>query len=341
MRQDRSSVHQRPARTFDRVSSKGKTHEAGSTAAAPSSLRDKTDTGRKRLLSGKDFGRAPPKREFYVWGRRTVEAYLSDLQTSENIEATSLTLHLIGDKAGKVPAQLKPSVDNAKSLGIKIQLHTSQEDETWPLDSDEPLNHQRVCLRVPSIPTKSVFDAVARVKDASSANLRGCVGIVLDQIQDPRNFGAILRSAAFFGVKFVAFAQDRQADLSPLVLKTSAGGAFSVDLVPVVNVSRTLTQLKDAGAWIVGTALKESQPLSAVPIDRPYIVVLGNEAKGLRPEVARQCDYLARIPGGALTVDSLNVSVAAGVVLSHFAPDAQQAHEPDLDTADTPDLTEE
>ncbi|MGY3803523.1 23S rRNA (guanosine(2251)-2'-O)-methyltransferase RlmB [Pigmentibacter ruber] len=257
-----------------------------------------------------------PLKEIFIWGRRTVEAFLSNLhQQGKEIENSKYALHIIVDKANKAPSQLKPSVESAQLLGIKIVPH--QSNETWPLaDSGEELNHQRICLKIPEYPIQYISEAIEVIKSANSESQHGCVGLVLDQIQDPRNFGAIIRSAAFFGVKFIVYGTDRQADISSLVLKTSAGGAFSISLIPAVNINRALQQIKEAGAWIVGTALGEnSSNLKDLPIDRAWVGVLGNEEKGLRNEVLKNCDYIVQIPGGKGTVDSLNVSVAAGILI--------------------------
>lgn len=261
------------------------------------------------------FDRMP--RELFIWGRRTVEAFLANLQQETRIDATQYVLHIIVDKAMKAPSQLKPLVESAEVLGIKIVPHTSAE-ETWPLvDSSESLNHQRICLKIPKYPTEDLSTAIKVIKNAHAEGTSGCLGVVLDQVQDPRNFGAIIRNAAFFGARFVVYGTDRQADISSLVLKSSAGGAFSVTLVPVVNINRALVAFKDAGAWIVGTALSdEAKPLASLAKDRAWITVFGNEGKGLRSEVMKNCDCIVKIPGGTGTVDSLNVSVACGVVLS-------------------------
>ena len=219
----------------------------------------------------------------------------------------------MGDTAGKVPSQFKDTVDLATNLGIKIRICKGHEDESWPLPPDEGLQHQRVALSVPSYPTDSLYDL-----DLQQGS-KGCVGIVLDQVQDPRNFGAILRSAAFFGCSFAVYGEDRQAPLTSTVLKASAGGAFSLQLSPVVNLNRALKHFKDKGLWIIGSSLADtSVDLKSVPLDRPYVLVLGNEGKGLRQEIANKCDYLVKIPGGSSTLDSLNVSVACGILLERL-----------------------
>ena len=259
-------------------------------------------------------------REIFIWGRRTVEAFLANLHQSGDVDNTKYALHIIVDKSHKAPSQLKPSVESAQLLGIKVVPHDSAE-ETWPLaDASEELNHQRVCLKVPEYPVQNIVEAINVVKSANENSEHGCVGIVLDQVQDPRNFGAIIRSAAFFGLKFVVYGTDRQADISSLVLKTSAGGAFSVSLIPTVNINRALQQLKDAGCWVAGAALAENAvSLKELPKDRTWVAVLGNEGKGLRNEILKNCDYIVKIPGGQGTVDSLNVSVAAGVMFHSLA----------------------
>lgn len=265
---------------------------------------------------------ARPVREFHIWGRRPIENYIETLMQQDNVDRQTHALHIIADKAGRVPAQLKNIVEPCKAVGMKIHLSQSQEDESWPLNSEEALNHQRVCLRVPKIPTSSIHDIVTRLPDWIAETPHGCLGIVLDQIQDPRNFGAIIRTAAFFGAKFVIFGEDRQAELTPLVVKTSSGGAFSLQLAPTVNINRALEQLKKSGLWVVGSSLKATARHSELPSDRHYVLVVGNESKGMRQEVGRQCDYLVRIPGGTGAVDSLNVGVATGVLLDALQGEA-------------------
>lgn len=293
-----------------------------------------TDNTKTSRPSGKALATAQtktsrPVREFHIWGRRPIENYIEGLMQQDNFDRQAHALHIIADKAGRVPAQLKAIVEPCKAIGMRIHLCQSQEDESWPLNSEETLNHQRVCLRVPKIPSSSIHDIVGRLPDWIAETPHGCLGIVLDQVQDPRNFGAIIRTAAFFGAKFVIFGEDRQAELTPLVVKTSSGGAFSLQLVPTVNINRALEQLKKSGLWVVGSSLKATARHSELPSDRHYVLVVGNESKGMRQEVGRQCDYLVRIPGGVGAVDSLNVGVATGVLLdalqgeSFFAKMAQ------------------
>jgi 23S rRNA (guanosine2251-2'-O)-methyltransferase len=260
--------------------------------------------------------RREEKPQLVIWGRRTVSTYLERLQTlpAEDLSTShkGTTLVLLADKDGKVPNQLKDIVQLVQNLGLKTRVCRGHEDETWPLNTEESIQHQRVALLVDNYPTQSLYDI-----PAANSETRGCVGVVLDQIQDPRNFGAILRSSAFFGCTFAVYGEDRQAQLSSTVFKASAGGAFQLQLAPVVNIGRALRHLKDLGYWIVGSALEDDAlDLEKVPVDRPYILVVGNEGKGIRQEIANKCDYIAKIPGGNVALDSLNVGVAAGIMLA-------------------------
>lgn len=276
----------------------------------------------KTTKSTKTIHEKPQPKPLFVWGRHVVESFLNRLtENKEQLTSQKFKfknpyyLHVIVDKSGKVPGQLAHIHESAKLLGIKTITHKSE--QSWPLgDVQESIVHQRVCLQVPEYPTEDISLACDIVKTQNQDQNYGCAGIILDQIQDPRNFGAIIRSAAFFGVKFVIYAQNRQADISPLVLKASAGGAFNVHLIPVVNLNRAIENLKEADAWILGTANSEdATPVHQLPKDRVWVTVFGHEGTGMRAEIKKNCDYTTKIDGGTQTLDSLNVSVAAGIVL--------------------------
>jgi len=256
------------------------------------------------------------KDELFIWGRHPIESFLGE--TARHNDISQVILHVIVDKLGKVPAQLKNIVEICKVLNIPMKAHTSTEDP-WPLD-ESITNHQRVCLKVPSLPLLEIHDITKIVEEEDLLSKTGCVGIILDSIQDPGNMGAILRSAGFFGISFAIFAKDRQASITSSVLRTSAGGAFLVKTAEVTNISRAMEILKEKGLWLIGASVGENTiPYHEIPKDRPYVIVLGNEHKGLRQEIMKRCDYLGRIPGGTPLLDSLNVSVASGILLGHFA----------------------
>jgi 23S rRNA (guanosine2251-2'-O)-methyltransferase len=163
---------------------------------------------------------------------------------------------------------------------------------------------------------------VADVEDAQGYSLAelvtGAAGVpllvVLDGIEDPHNLGAILRTADAAGVDGVVLQSRRTAALGGAAAKASAGAVAHVKIAEVVNIARAIDELKELGVWSVGLAGEAATPYDAVDFTTPSAVVLGAEGTGLRRLVRERCDFLASIPMLG-HVDSLNVSVAAGVTL--------------------------
>ena len=142
--------------------------------------------------------------------------------------------------------------------------------------------------------------------------------LVLDGVQDPHNLGACLRSAAAAGATAVVIPKDKAVQVNATVRKTSAGAADSVPVVRVTNLSRTLRDVQKLGVWIYGLAGDATASLYAIDLRGNVALVLGGEADGLRRLTREHCDQLVNIPMpgvAAQGVESLNVSVAAGVTL--------------------------
>lgn len=138
--------------------------------------------------------------------------------------------------------------------------------------------------------------------------------LVLDGVQDPHNLGACLRTADAAGVAAVIVPRDRAAGLSPTVRKVASGAAETVPLIQVVNLARTLRWLKERNIWIVGTDDEAPKSVYETDLKGPLALVLGAEGPGLRRLTKESCDALISIPMRGV-VESLNVSVATGVVL--------------------------
>ena len=138
--------------------------------------------------------------------------------------------------------------------------------------------------------------------------------VVLDGIEDPHNLGAILRTADAAGVDGVVMQTRRSAALGGAAAKASAGAVAHVRIAQVVNIARALEELKEAGVWTVGLAGDAPLSYDAVDLTVPSAVVVGAEGSGLRRLVRERCDFVAAIPMRG-RVESLNVSVAAGIVL--------------------------
>lgn len=138
--------------------------------------------------------------------------------------------------------------------------------------------------------------------------------LVLDNITDPHNLGACLRSADAAGVDAVIIPRDRAVGLNDTVRKVASGAAEVVNLVVVTNLARCLADLKELGVWLVGTDDEAAQSLYEQDLSGPIALVMGSEGSGLRRLTRERCDFLVRIPmAGQLS--SLNVSVATGVTL--------------------------
>jgi 23S rRNA (guanosine2251-2'-O)-methyltransferase len=138
--------------------------------------------------------------------------------------------------------------------------------------------------------------------------------LILDEVQDPHNLGACLRTAEGAGVHAVITPRDRSAGLNPTVRKVASGAAEIVPFIQVKNLARTLRWLKQEGIWLIGTAGEAENLLYDCNLKGPLAIVMGGEGKGLRRLTREACDLLLKLPMAG-TVESLNVSVAAAVTL--------------------------
>jgi 23S rRNA (guanosine2251-2'-O)-methyltransferase len=168
--------------------------------------------------------------------------------------------------------------------------------------------HQGVVARVE---VKRIADSLDELLDALQ---EPPLLLVLDGVTDPHNLGACLRVANAAGVHAVIAPKDRAAGINPTVSKVASGAAELTPYLMVTNLARTLDELKERNIWVVGTADDAPQDLYAADLPESIAWVLGAEGEGMRRLTRERCDLLVRIPmrGG---VESLNVSVAAGVVL--------------------------
>lgn len=138
--------------------------------------------------------------------------------------------------------------------------------------------------------------------------------VLLDELTDPHNVGAIIRSAAAFGAAGVLIPSHNQAPITGAVLKASAGMAFRVPLVSIGNVNQTVDALKEEGFVTYGLAMQGAKDVNEEPFEAPALVIVGNESKGIRQKTFERCDVSLRIPMDP-RCESLNASVSAAIVL--------------------------
>lgn len=138
--------------------------------------------------------------------------------------------------------------------------------------------------------------------------------LILDEIQDPHNVGAIIRSAECSGVSGIILTKHNSATITSTVTKVSAGATEHLRICQVNNLSQTIDVLKEKGFWIVGSSLENAKNYTEVDYKIPIALIVGNEEKGIRKLTASKCDFLIKIPMTG-KIQSLNVSVATGILL--------------------------
>ncbi len=195
---------------------------------------------------------------------------------------------------------------DAQRLRIKIQCVDAKELDYLA----QGQSHQGALARVRAY-SYAPFSELERTVGSEARRQRI---LILDGITDPRNFGAILRTAEAVAVGHIVIPKDRSVGITPAVLKASAGAVSYLRIYRVTNLRRAIALLKSAGFWIVGLDAKATESYDSKEYPDRLGIVLGSEGRGLRPLIANECDYLVRIPMKG-KISSLNVSVAAAILL--------------------------
>ena len=227
--------------------------------------------------------------------------------------------HSVESRIARAPQSIIEAYVDAKRRDARIQkLTQTLEDKhiAWRSVSKRELsalvdaNHQGVVLKTrPAAqkPEKALY-ALLDTLD------RPPLILVLDQITDPHNLGACLRTADGAGVDAVILPKDGACPINETVRRVASGAAESVEAFYVTNLSRTLKEIQKRGVWVIGLSDAAEQNIKQLSISRPVALVLGAEGKGMRKLTQENCDQLVSIPMHG-TVSSLNVSVATGIVL--------------------------
>ncbi|MBT9099384.1 23S rRNA (guanosine(2251)-2'-O)-methyltransferase RlmB [Methylovulum psychrotolerans] len=202
--------------------------------------------------------------------------------------------------------RLAQALDALLDLGIE-----PEKVERKKLDKlAEGNNHQGIVIEVDMPGELSEQELKTAVENLNSTALF----LVLDNVQDPHNLGACLRTADATGVHGVIITKDNATGITPTVCKVACGAAETVPVYQVTNLARTLRWLKDQGVWVMGAAGEATQTAYQADFTVPLALVVGAEEKGMRRLTREQCDVLVKLPMLG-QVDSLNLSVATGVLL--------------------------
>jgi len=212
---------------------------------------------------------------------------------------------------GKGGSRIQEIVDLARGQGVKLRFVPSNR-----LGVAESCRHQGVVARRAETVFLSFEDLLADLAACRQGDYRL---LVLDSIQDPRNLGSILRTALAAGFGHVIITSERSAPVSGTVARTSAGALAHLKLCQVVNLARSLHELKEQGFWIYGAVTSAgAESFYKNDYSGNIALVIGSEGKGVRPLIIKSCDHLITIPMEA-GFDSLNVSVAAGIIMFEIA----------------------
>ncbi len=219
----------------------------------------------------------------------------------------------------RVPPKGAPGWDRVEALARKLGIRTtvasgSARDDRARVNAEggrEGGGLAQVRERQPLSVEELFQDATTRAKGKG-------LWLALDSLQDPHNVGAIFRAAGFFGVQGIFITQERSAPLSSVAYDVASGGIEHVPFAVHTNLQHGCEIAKESGLWILGTSEHAQDSYLKIERDRPWLLVLGNEEKGMRRLTEEACDVLCGIPPAGKGVTSLNVSVAAGILISRL-----------------------
>lgn len=239
--------------------------------------------------------RSGPQGRYWLCGQHAVRAALANsARRIDRLLGTAEGLSALAANQGPMP-EARPPAETVDRARIEALV---------PAGSV----HQGVAALVAPLPTPGIDDMLFRLP-AGTASV-----IVLDQVTDPRNVGAVLRAAAAFEASFVAVTERNAPDESAALAKAASGALDVVPLVKVVNLARAISALQEEGFVCVGLDSEATEPISRLDLGGRVAFVFGAEGHGLRRLTRERCDHLVRIPQGR-TVESLNVASATAIAL--------------------------
>ena len=205
---------------------------------------------------------------------------------------------------GRTDKRIKKLLDLARQNGISVQSISAEKMKKKCSDG----SHQGVAadLRISKARQMALEDVLSKQGEL--------LLLILDEVQDPHNIGACLRSADAAGVDAVVVSKNRSPGITPVVRKVACGAADTVPFIQVTNLARAMEKIRDHGVWVIGTAGETDNSLYDINVGQRTALVMGAEGKGMRRLTRENCDELVYIPMRG-SVESLNVSVATGISL--------------------------
>ena len=231
-----------------------------------------------------------------IWGRHPVLESLNG----------SLPLQEIYLHDGAEGDIIKQIIQSARKRNIPVKrMQRFEFDQKAPGE-----NHQGVIALLSSYTYADTDELLDRSRLAGQAPFL----LMLDHLQDPYNFGSLLRTASLAGVSGAIIPRDRACGVTPAVFKGSAGALAHVPVAQSVNLAREIDYLKKKGLWVMGADMDGDLPFFEADLQLPMVLILGGEGKGLSRLLKEKCDFLLRIPIGD-AVSSLNAAVAGGIII--------------------------
>ena len=225
----------------------------------------------------------------YVYGKNVVKEIISN---KKNISNAFLSHSVKGSNID----------EDLKKMGVPITYLSKAE-----LDRLQSGNHQGFIIEIPDFK----YLNEKQMLDNLSSNP---FIVILDHLEDPHNFGAIIRTCEAAGVDFIIIPKNRSVSVNSTVMKTSVGALDNVKIVEVTNLNDIIKKLKALGVWIVGTDMEDSVCYDTIDYKIPLALVIGSEGFGISHLVRKNCDFIVNIPMYG-KINSLNASVAAAIII--------------------------
>ncbi|MBP2308006.1 23S rRNA (guanosine(2251)-2'-O)-methyltransferase RlmB [Azospirillum melinis] len=291
------------SRPSDRNTDRSGDRSGGRPQQGASPRQDEGDEGARGGRKAARGGRGPAARGVLLYGLHPVAAALTNPERRIH--------RLLVTDSGR--AALEPAIAAARAQGL--QRPEASPADRMELDRMLPAGavHQGVVVDASPLPDLGIEDVCNELAGETSA-----VIVALDQVTDPHNVGAILRSAAAFGARAVVVTERHAPETTGVLAKSASGALEAVPLIRVTNLARALTDLQQNGFWSVGLAESGQSTLAKLNLTGKTVLVMGAEGSGLRRLTMERCDAIARLPTGG-PVGSLNVSNAAAVALYEVA----------------------